>query len=119
MAIEYNDLTLQDFRDHGYEVYKTSQASVLEADWAFWLCQKKIWIDDDKHFINIYITDYDRKPWNEFRNFIRPNKKSYTAKIQLMRDDHTFNLDIAIGEVYDIVEIENICIRWFKFIKEV
>jgi len=119
MAIEYNYLTLQDFRDHGYNIYLTKNASRLEADWAYYLVQKKIYIDGEKHFINIYITEYDREPWKDFKGFNPSQSKAYTIKLQYSTEKNTFNLDILPGSVYDIPEIEDNYIKWFKFIKEV
>ena len=117
MPIEYNKFTLQDFRDEGYKVYRTKNACTIDKDWAFWLVQKKVYINDNEYFINVFITDYDLPPWNGFSHYDFKQDVTYTIKIQCCRENITFNLDIFGKDWYDISEIEVMCIKFFKFME--
>lgn len=113
-------LSLQDFKDEGYNITDTAITSPFEASWASKLIQKKFCNDEGetKYFLHVYMTEYDK--WeciNRMHKSYR-GKINYTIKLQFYKDLYTYGISINRDNEWESVEeIESVVEEVWKGIK--
>lgn len=101
-------LKLRDFKDIGYTVSLCSESAALDESWATYLIQKACRDTKGKlmYYVNIYL--WDSRLWSKKIPALKVNYKGYACKIQLYRDDITFDIQINKDNLHSPSTFEEI-----------